>query len=96
MGLIPMMDLEKYIKEDINMMGANYKKPNQEEFQFNLIPKWLRIMMIIVKGSLVIIPFIVSSIAMFWESNMNIMESGIWNCIWMFSLLHMINYVDEK
>ena len=91
-----MMDLEKYIKEDINMMGANYKKPNQEEFQFNLIPKWLRITMIIVKGSLVIIPFIVSSIAMFWESNMNIMESGIWNCIWMFSLLHMINYVDEK
>ena len=52
--------------------------------------------MIIVKGSLVIIPFIISSIAMFWESNMNIMESGIWNCIWMFSLLHMINYVDEK
>ena len=96
MVLIQMMDLEKYIKEDINMMGANYKKPNQEEFQFNLIPKWLRIMMIIVKGSLIIIPFIVSSIAMFWESNMNIMESGIWNCIWMFSLLHMISYVDEK
>ena len=91
-----MMDLEKYIKEVINMMGANYRKPNQQEFQFNLIPKWLRITMIIVKGSLVIIPFIISSIAMFWESDMNIMESGIWNCIWMFSLLHMINYVDEK
>ena len=85
MELIPMMDLEKYIKEDINM-----------DKQIDLIPRWLRITMIIVKGSIMLIPFIISSIAMFYESNVNIMESGIWNCIWMFSLLHMINYVDEK
>ena len=95
MVLIQMMDLEKYIKEDINMMGANYGRRKQD-IKIDMIPKWLRILMIIVKGSLVIIPFIISSIAMFYESNMGIMESGIWNCIWMFSLLHMINYVDEK
>ena len=82
MVLIQMMDLEKYIKE--------------QDIKIDMIPKWLRILMIIVKGSLVIIPFIISSIAMFYESNMGIMESGIWNCIWMFSLLHMISYVDEK
>ena len=90
-----MMDLEKYIKEDINMMGANYGRRKQD-IKIDMIPKWLRITMIIIKGSMVLIPFIISSIAMFWESNMNIMESGIWNCIWMFSLLHMISYVDEK
>ena len=61
-----------------------------------MFPKWLNIVMIVLKGSLVLMPFIISSIAMFWESDMNIMESGIWNCIWMFSLLHMISYVDEK
>ena len=66
------------------------------DVKIDMIPKWLRILMIVIKGSLVIIPFIISSIAMFYESNMGIMESGIWNCIWMFSLLHMINYVDEK
>ena len=76
-------------------MGANYGRRKQD-IKIDMIPKWLRILMIIVKGSLVIIPFIISSIAMFYESNMGIMESGIWNCIWMFSLLHMINYVDEK
>ena len=80
-----MMDLEKYIKEDINM-----------DKEINLIPKWLRISMIILKGVIVLIPFIISSIAMFYESDMGIMESGLWNCIWLMSLLHMINYVDEK
>ena len=91
-----MMDLEKYIKEDINMMGANYKKPNQEEMKITFIPKWLRISMIILKGTIVLIPFIISSIAMFYESDMNIMESGLWNCIWLMSLLHILNYADEK
>ena len=96
MVLIVMMDLEKYIKEDINMMGANYKKPNQEEMKITFIPKWLRISMIILKGTIVLIPFIISSFAMFYESDMNIMESGLWNCIWLMSLLHILNYADEK
>ena len=80
-----MMDLEKYIKEDINM-----------DKQIDLIPRWLRISMIILKGTIVLIPFIISSIAMFYESDMGIMESGLWNCIWLMSLLHILNYVDEK
>ena len=96
MVLIQMTDSEKYIKEDINMMGANYGRRKEDDIKFNLIPKWLRITMIIVKGSLVIIPFIISSIAMFYESDMNIMESGLWNCIWLMSLLHILNYADEK
>ena len=78
------------------MMGTNYRKPNQEEMKITFIPKWLRILMIIVKGSMVLIPFIISSIAMFYESNMSIMESGLWNCIWLMSLLHILNYANEK
>ena len=85
MGLIPMMDLEKYIKEDINM-----------DKEIDIIPKWLRIAMIIIKGSMVLIPFIISSIAMFYESDLTIMESGLWHCIWLMSLLHILNYADEK
>ena len=78
------------------MMGANYTKPNQQEMGIDIIPKWLRILMIIVKGSMILIPFIISSIAMFYESNMSIMESGLWNCIWLMSLLHILNYANEK
>ncbi len=79
------------------MMGVNYgRRKNDDEMIIDMIPKWLRITMIVVKGTLVIVPFGIASIAMFWESDMGLMDKGIWNCIWMFSLLHMISYVDDK
>ena len=77
------------------MMGANYGR-RKEDIGIDMIPKWLRISMIILKGTMVLIPFIISSIAMFYESDMGIMESGLWNCIWLMSLLHILNYADEK
>ena len=77
------------------MMGTNYGR-RKEDIGIDMIPKWLRISMIILKGVIVLIPFIISSIAMFYESDMNIMESGLWNCIWLMSLLHILNYADEK
>ena len=73
----------------------NYRR-RYDDVKIDLIPKWLRISMIILKGTIVLIPFIISSIAMFYESDMNIMESGLWNCIWLMSLLHILNYTDEK
>ena len=77
------------------MMGTNYGR-RKEDIGIDIIPKWLRISMIILKGTIVLIPFIISSIAMFYESDMGIMESGLWNCIWLMSLLHILNYTDEK
>ena len=77
------------------MMGTNYGR-RKEDIGIDIIPKWLRIGMIILKGVIVLIPFIISSIAMFYESDMGIMESGLWNCIWLMSLLHILNYADEK
>ena len=77
------------------MIGKNYGR-RKEDIGIDIIPKWLRILMIILKGTIVLIPFIISSIAMFYESDMNIMESGLWNCIWLMSLLHILNYADEK
>ena len=77
------------------MIGKNYGR-SKEDIGIDMIPKWLRISMIILKGTIVLIPFIISSFAMFYESDMNIMESGLWNCIWLMSLLHILNYADEK
>ena len=77
------------------MIGKNYGR-RKEDIGIDIIPKWLRISMIIFKGTIVLIPFIISSIAMFYESDMGIMESGLWNCIWLMSLLHILNYADEK
>ena len=77
------------------MISKKYGR-RKEDIVIDIIPKWLRIGMIILKGTMVLIPFIISSIAMFYESDMGIMESGLWNCIWLMSLLHILNYADEK
>ena len=75
------------------MIGKNYGR-RKEDIGIDIIPKWLRISMIILKGTIVLIPFIISSIALFYESDIGIMESGLWNCIWLMSLLHILNYAD--
>ena len=77
------------------MISKKYGR-RKEDIGIDIIPKCLRIGMIILKGVIVLIPFIISSIAMFYESDMGIMESGLWNCIWLMSLLHILNYADEK
>ena len=77
------------------MISKKYGR-RKEDIGIDIIPKWFRIGMIILKGTMVLIPFIISSIAMFYESDMGIMESGLWNCIWLMSLLHILNYADEK
>ena len=77
------------------MISKKYGR-RKEDIGIDIKPKWLRIGMIILKGVIVLIPFIISSIAMFYESDMGIMESGLWNCIWLMSLLHILNYADEK
>ena len=73
------------------MMGANYgRRKDDNGFKIDMFPKWLNVVMIILKGSLVLIPFIISSIAMFYESDMGIMESGLWNCIWIIILILLL------
>ena len=81
--------------EDNNMANKNMRR-RHNDVRIDMIPRWLNISMIILRGSIILIPFIISSIAMFYEPNMSIMESGLWNCIWLMSLLHILNYANER
>ncbi len=67
-----------------------------EGIKIDMMPAWLSITMYVCKWLLVMIPFVVSSIAMFWESSMSIMDSGLWNCIWCISLVKIIEIADSK
>ena len=50
MVLIPMMDLEKYIKEDINMMGANYgRRKEDRDGGISMLPIWMDRLMSVCK-----------------------------------------------
>ena len=94
MELIPMMDLEKYIKEDINMMGANYGRRKEDEMNISLIPNWMDKLMTVCKYFLYIIPFICCSIAMLVEGT-STSHSYVLTAVYCLSLLKLIELTDK-
>ena len=89
-----MMDLEKYIKEDINMMGANYGRRKEDEMNISLIPNWMDKLMTVCKYFLYIIPFICCSIAMLVEGT-STSHSYVLTAVYCLSLLKLIELTDK-
>ena len=77
------------------MMGANYRKPNQQEFQFNLVPKWMNITMQICKWFIYTMPFIITSIMFFSISELTTWDNWLLTCIYLLSLSNLINSIDK-
>ena len=93
MVLIQMTNSEKYIKEDINMMGANYGRRKEDDIKFNLIPNWMDKLMKVCKYFLYIVPFICCSIAMLVEGTPT-SQSYMLTAVYCLSLLKLIDLTD--
>ena len=93
MVLIQMTESEKYIKEDINMMGANYGRRKEDEMNISLLPNWMDKLMKVCKYFLYIVPFICCSIAMFLEGTPT-SQSYILTAVYCLSLLKLIDLTD--
>ena len=90
MELIPMMDLEKYIKEDINMMGVNYgRRKDDNEMKISLFPKWIDMMMVISKYMIIFTPFIIASIMMFFRPE-SVYDNWLLTCVYLLSLNNLL------
>ena len=72
------------------MMGANYRKPNQE-MEIDIMPKWMRISLFTLKWTMIFFPMVISGIMLYADNN-NLM----WTCIWILSCSQMIRLSDEK
>ena len=94
MVLIQMMDSEKYIKEDINMMGTNYGRRKEDAIKFNLIPTWMDKLMTICKYFLYTVPFLCCSIAMFFEGT-NLGNSYMLTAVYCLSLLNLMRLTEK-
>ena len=90
-----MMDLEKYIKEDINMMGANYgRRKEDREMGISMLPQWMEKLMNVCKYFLYIVPFICCSIAMFFEGT-NLGNSYMLTAVYCLSLLNLMRLTEK-
>ena len=89
-----MMDSEKYIKEDINMMGTNYGRRKEDEMNISLLPNWMDKLMTVCKYFLYIVPFLCCSIAMLVEGT-STSHSYVLTAVWCLSLLKLIELTDK-
>jgi len=76
------------------MMGANYRKPNQD-VKIEMMPRWMNITLYVMKWMMTMLPFIICSIMMF-VSEMSTTENWMWTCIYIMSLVNIIKMADEK
>ena len=77
------------------MMGANYKKPNQE-MQISMMPKWMDTLMIICKWFICTMPFIIASIMFLFKPEMTLWDNWLLTCVYLLSLANIITMVNEK
>ena len=89
-----MMDLEKYIKEDINMMGANYGRRKNDNNGISMIPIWMDRLMNVCKYFLYIVPFLCCCIAMLLEGTLT-SQSYVLTAVWCLSLLKLIELTEK-
>ena len=75
------------------MMGANYKKPNQE-MEINMIPGWMNTTLNICKYFLYVVPFICCSIAMLVEGT-STSQSYVLTAVYCLSLLKLIEMTNK-
>ena len=94
MVLIVMMDSEKYIKEDINMMGTNYGRRKEDEMNISLLPNWMDKLMTVCKYFLYTVPFLCCSIAMFFEGT-NLGNSYMLTAVYCLSLLNLMRLTEK-
>ena len=77
------------------MMGANYRKPNQD-VEIEMMPKWMNITMIICKWFIYTMPFIITSVMFFMKSEMTLWDNWLLTCVYLLSLANIITMVNEK
>ena len=58
-------------------------------------PKWMKVSLMILKWMMVMMPFVICSIMMF-VTEMSSTENWMWTCIYVMSLMRIIDMADGK
>ena len=65
------------------------------EREWDLAPRWMSISLIVLKWMMVMMPFAICSVMMF-VTEMSMTENYMWTCIYIMSLMNIINMTDKK
>jgi len=65
------------------------------EQEWDLAPRWMMVSLYVLKWMMVMMPFVICSIMMF-VTEMSSTENWMWTCVYIMSLMNIINMADKK
>ncbi len=61
----------------------------------SLMPRWMKITILICKWLICMLPFVIASIMFFVKSEMSLWDNWLLTCVYLLSLVNIINLVDK-
>ena len=61
----------------------------------SMMPRWMTLSMVVLKWMMVMLPFVICSIMLF-VTEMNTNQEWMWTCVYIMSLMNIINMADKK
>ena len=74
------------------MMGANYgRRKEDKRYGISMMPDWMNIVMSLCKWFICVMPFVICSFLMFFQSEMSLWDNMLLTCVYLLSLSSIIN-----
>ena len=58
-------------------------------------PRWMKISLIVCKWFICIMPFIITSIMFFFQTEMSLWDNWLLTCVYLLSLSNVIHYIGD-
>ena len=73
---------------------SNYKR-RKDDVKISMVPDWMNISMIVCKWIICVMPFVICSLLMFFQSEMSLWDNMLLTCVYLLSLSSVINIVSD-
>ena len=73
-------------------MKSNWKR-RRDDVKISMVPDWMNITMIVCKWIICVMPFVICSLLMFFQSEMSLWDNMLLTCVYLLSLSSVINIV---
>mgnify|MGYP001368646306 CR=1 FL=1 len=75
-------------------MKSNWKR-RRDDVKISMVPDWMNITMIVCKWIICVMPFVICSLLMFFQSEMSLWDNMLLTCVYLLSLSSVINIVSD-
>ena len=73
---------------------SSYKR-RRDDVKISMVPDWMNITMIVCKWIICVMPFVICSLLMFFQSEMSLWDNMLLTCVYLLSLSSVVNMISD-